>query len=164
MQMTEALINLNDKLDIFEQEQLDKKKIEIFEITKQKLKTMKQELETHFINDPHIIGCIPGIENQLSLAFDCWIDKYKHIIIEDEAISDKVELFIEQLTILKTDKLEWDTFLSKWKLNRILYKDNFQIIWNKIKKEMNYDCSQNDQIIQNDANNNDTNKNNQNNN
>ena len=162
--LNNALTSLNEKLDIFEQEQLEKKKIEIFEITKQKILAMKQSIETHFINDPYLIGCIPSIENQLSLAFDCWINKYKHIIIKDNVISDKLELFIEQLTVLKTDKIEWDTFLSKWKLNRILYNDNFQIIWDKIKNELNYECTTNNQIIPNNVNINDADKDNQKNN
>ena len=135
--LSEALVKLNEKMDIFEREQLDKKKIEVYEITKQKLLALKNCLEAQILNDPHLIGCMPGIEDQETLAFDCWLNKYKHVIRQDPAINNKLELFIDQLTMMQTDRAEWSTFLAKWKLNRILYKDEFKIIWAKVKAELN---------------------------
>ena len=135
--LTEALSYLNDKMDIFEREQLDKKKIEIFEITKQKLIAINQSVETHFINYPHLIGCLPNIPEQHTLAFDCWLNKYKHIILKDPAIKNGLELFIEQLVILKMDQSEWRSFLTKWKMNRIFHKDDFHIIWKNVKSDLN---------------------------
>ena len=137
VKVDEALLNLSGKLDVFEQEMLDKKKIEMYELTKQKITAMKNSIESHFINDPHLIGCIPSIEQQESIAFDCWINKYKHIIKDDRHIKGNVDLLINQVCTLKSDMSEWTSFLSKWKLNRIIYNDNFQIIWNKTKNELN---------------------------
>ena len=133
----EALINLSEKLDAFEQEVLDKKKIEIYEITKQKMLAIKNSMETHFINDPHLIGCIPAVENQESIAFDCWINKYKHIIKDDKEIKGNFQLIIDQICLMKSDMSEWINFLTKWKLYRMFHQDNFRIVWNKIKKELN---------------------------
>ena len=158
--MTEALSFLNDKLDIFEREQLDKKKIEIFEITKQKICATKQSLENCFMNDPHLIGCIPAVEDQIGISFDCWLHKYKHIIVDDRAIQCKsLDTFINQLITLKSDPLEWNNFLTKWKLNRILFNDDFIIIWSKIKEELNIQNpttnDQNNNKTEHDNNNND---------
>lgn len=136
-QIPPALNLLNDKLDIFEREQVDKKKIETFELTKQKLLAMKSAVEAQFINDPHLIGCLPGIEEQESLAFDCWINKYKHIILDDPAIKSSIDVFIQQVITLKAEVPEWNSFINKWKLNRILFKDDFHIIWQKVKQELN---------------------------
>ena len=137
--LTEALSYLHGTMDVFEREQLDKKKIEMFEITKQKLLAINQNIDTQFMNHPHLIGCLPNVEKQESLAFDCWLNKYKHIILDDMAIKRDLDLFIGQIVTLKMDPLEWDTFLARWKMNRIFYKDNFQTIWNKIKTELNID-------------------------
>ena len=134
--LTEALTIVQDKMDIFEREQLDKKKIEMFEITKQKLLAINQSVETHFMNYPHLIGCLPNIADQNSLAFDCWMNKYKHIILKDAAIKKDLDLFIEQLIILKMDQNDWKTFLTKWKMNRMFHNDNFHIVWRKIKNEL----------------------------
>ena len=135
--LDEALVNLHDKLDVFEQEVLDKKKIEMYEITKQKWTAIKNSMESHFINDAQLIGAIPGIENQDAIAFDCWLNKYKHIIKDDREIRGNVELLMDQICILKDDMTEWNNFLTKWKLHRIFYDDNFQIVWNKIKDQLN---------------------------
>lgn len=130
---------LRNRLDVFEQEQLDKKKIEMFEITKQKLAATKSTMHSYLINDPHLIGCIPGVENQAGLAFDCWLNTYKEAIMKDEAIKNQLELFLYQLTLIRSDMTEWNNFISTWKLYRIFYKDNFQIVWNKIKNELDID-------------------------
>ena len=58
---------------------LDKKKIEMYEITKQKITALRNSIESHFINEPQLIGCIPGIEQQESIAFDCWLNKYDQL-------------------------------------------------------------------------------------
>jgi len=113
--MTQALSYLNDKLDMFEREQLDKKKIEIFEITKQKILATKQSVETLFMNSPHLIGCLPGITDQNNLAFDCWLSKYKDSIISDPVMNGYMDVFIEQLVSLKSSEDEYDNFLARWK-------------------------------------------------
>ena len=134
--LTEALSFLNDKMDIFEREQLDKKKIEIFEMTKQKLLAVRQDIETNLINQPHLIGCLPEIEEQQSLAFDCWLNKHKNVIKDDAAIKGDTKHLIDQLVVLKMDGIEWKTFLARWKLNRIFSNDDFSVVWNRIKYDL----------------------------
>ena len=109
LKMTQALSNLNDKMDVFEQELLEKKKIEIYEITKQKVSALKNSLQTSIINEPHLIGFIPGIgsyESQLSIAFDCWLNEYKQTLVQDNSLKNKLDIFIEQIMTLKSDPME----------------------------------------------------------
>ena len=135
--MTEALTFVKDKMDFFERELLDKKKIEVFEITKQKLTAINQNVRTQLLNYPHMIGCLPNIEQQESIAFHCWLQKYKHLIVKDSAVKNKIEDFIDQIMILRLHDDDWKSFLAKWKLNRIFYNDNFNLIWAKVKNELN---------------------------
>ncbi len=131
---------LNDKLDIFEIEQLDKKKIEMYENTKQKTLALTECLETQFISNPHKIGCIPGVSGiqQQKFAFNCWINKYKQDIKNDTAIKNNgMDLFIEQLKVLQTSAVSWDIFFTKWQLNRILHDDNFETTWKCVKLYLN---------------------------
>ena len=109
----------------------------MYEITKQKWTALRNSIESHFMNDPQLIGALPGIEQQETVAFDCWLNKYKHIIKDDREIQGNVELLLDQMCILKEDMTEWNNFLTKWKLNRIFYNDNFHIVWNKIKDHLN---------------------------
>ncbi len=137
---THALAVLNDKLDQFEREQLDKKKLEMYEITKQKLLAMTESIETEFLCHPHLIGCIPGIDaiEQQKISFNCWINNYKHIIKSDDAIrTNGIEIFMTQILQLQTEPQLWNTFFTKWRLNRMLLGDNFQVIWRKVKMELN---------------------------
>ena len=150
--MTEALYVVKDKMDIFEREQLDKKKIEMFEVTKQKALAMKQSVETIFMNEPHLIGCIPGIEDQDSVAFDCWLGKYKHIIQDDPAIKQSMNDFINKITILRMDCVDWKNFLAKWKMRRIFHNNDFLLVWNKIKDDLNinqaFDSQRNKNVVE----------------
>ena len=134
--MTQALYVVKDKMDIFEREQLDKKKIEMFEITKQKAVALKQSVETIILNEPHLIGCIPGIEDQESVAFDCWLAKYKHVIKDDPAVKHCMKSFLEQMTVLRMDNVDWKIFLARWKMRRIFYNDDFSSVWNEIKNDL----------------------------
>ncbi len=143
--LTQALSILNTKLDIFEREQLEKKKLEMYEVTKQKILALTDCMNTQFINNPHMIGCIPGISgsDQEKVALHCWINKYKENINKDVAIrSIGMNVFIEQITTLETDVFAWHNFFTKWRLNRILYTDNFENIWTKIKSDLNIMCDE----------------------
>ena len=124
-------------MDIFEREQLEKKKTEIFEVTKHKLLAVRVSLEETLLNHPHLIGCIPNVEQQISVAFDCWLNKHKQKIRMDEAVKNNFELFLEQLNIIKMEPTEWNNFLSTWKLNRIMYDDKFTTVWMKMKQSLN---------------------------
>ena len=147
IKVDEALLNLSDKLDAFEQELLDKKKIEMYEITQQKILAIKNSIESCFNNEPQLIGCLPGVENQNAVAFDHWLNKYKHIIKDDKSIGN-IELMIDQLCVMKSDMSEWNDFLTKWKLWRMFHLDNFRIVWNKIKNELNIQDHEQYQLTQ----------------
>ena len=131
-----ALRKVNNEMDVYEQELLDKKKLETFEITKQKIMSLKRFLENILSNEPEFIGFIPGVGThieQIENAFYYWLNENK-IIIQSE--TDK-QIFIQQILTLKNDMMEWNEFLSKWKLLRIFHNNNFNLIWNEIKVIMN---------------------------
>ena len=131
-----ALRNLNNKMDVFEQEVLDKKKIETFEITKQKFASLKYCLDNLLKEEQHLIGFIPGVgtcTDQLENAFYYWLNDSKQIIKNEIDLG----VFIQQIMTMKNDKTVWNEFLSKWKLLRIMYDNNFTRIWNQIKNDMN---------------------------
>ena len=59
------------------------------------------------------------------------------MIKDDEQIKGNFQIIIDQLCLLKSDMSDWSNFLTKWKLYRVFYQDNFRIVWNKIKQELN---------------------------
>ena len=89
------------------------------------------------MNEPHLIGCIPAIDDQTEVAFYCWLGKYKHIVVQDPAIKNQLDIFIEKLVTLKSDHMEWNSFLTRWKLNRMLHGDDVILVWGKVKLELN---------------------------
>ena len=135
-----AINKLNEDLDVFEQEQLLKKKIEAYEITQEKMKAIMASVKILLGNQPEMIGSIPGVgslEDQLTLGFDFWLNQYKITLLEDVV---DVEMFIEQLNLLKSDPKDFIPFLQKWKLIRILKNDVFSAIWKWICDELNIEC------------------------
>ena len=137
-----ALRNLNDKMDVFEHELLDKKKLETYQITKQKLMSIKNFIENILNNEPALIGFIPGIGDhmdQIEMAFYYWINRNKILIHKD---CDK-NIFIEQIITLKNDTIEQNEFLTKWKLLCIFYNNKFELIWNEIKSIININDTNN---------------------
>ena len=146
-----ALRTLNNKMDIFEQEVLDKKKLETFEITKQKFLSLKNCLNLLLKEEPQLIGFIPGIgscNEQIENAFYHWLNEHKEILKKEIDF----ESFIQQIITLKSDVIEWNEFLCKWKLLRI-FNDDWCNVWKQIKKDMNIETNTNNlQIIENDEN------------
>ena len=136
-QLTQALHLMEDKLDIFEREQLEKKKLEMYEVTKQKLAALRDSVEAQLQSDPHLIGCLPSLENQAELAFDCWFHSHKCLILKDRAVKDNIDMFVRRLSILRENEFEWKSFLGRWKMRRIIYDDEFTIVWNEMKEDMN---------------------------
>ena len=140
-----ALRTLNTKMDVFEQEQLDKKKIEIYELTKQKILCFKRILENVLNNEPELIGFIPGIGTlieQIESAFYYWLHVNKDIIKN----KTEINVFMQQIITLKTDMIEWQEFLTKWKLLKIFHDNNSVIIWNEIKQNLNISISRIDDV------------------
>ena len=71
------------------------------------------------------------------MSFDCWMLHHHESIFETKSIKADVDLFITQLVSLKAADAEWRQFLTRWKLLRILHKDDFTAIWKSVKKELN---------------------------
>ena len=132
-----VLNRLQDKLELFERIQLDKKKIETAEITATKIKAMSEAMEKQFLTKPQLIGAIPSVTNQEEIAFDCWMMHHHESIFKTKSIKADVDLFITQLVSLKAADAEWRQFLNRWKLLRILHKDDFTAIWKSVRKELN---------------------------
>lgn len=134
--MNTALDQLNKDLGVFEQEQLEKKKLEAFQITQEKIKSFLAGIKELLDAKPEWIGCIPGagsLEDQLTVAFDFWLNS--HILKIRQQITDW-NIFAEQLIVLRQDHVEWNNFLNKWKIKRILYNDKFELIWSFITNEL----------------------------
>ena len=132
-----AMDKLNDDLDIFEQEQLLKKKIEAYEITKEKVRALMIGIKTLLSTQPEMIGAIPGIgglDEQLILFFDFWLKHNKTIIL---IVVTSKSLLMSQLTLFRLDAQEFNAFLQKWKLMRIFNDDSFLPVWNWMKEELN---------------------------
>ena len=124
-----AIDQVAGEMDIFEQEQLLKKKIEAFEMTQEKVRALINSIKSLLGNEPQMIGAIPGIgslDDQLQVFFDYWINQNKRIILSDV---ETPEMFFDQMMILKSDVMEYQTFLQKWKLMRMLKNDEFSSVW-----------------------------------
>lgn len=132
-----VLDQLQDKLDIFERDQLEKKKIETAEITATKMKAMAEAMEDQFMSKPHLIGAIPSVINQEEIAFNCWLMNHHEIIFKTESLKADADLFITQLVSLKAADAEWKEFLSRWKLLRIVHQDDFSAVWKAVRTDLN---------------------------
>ena len=128
-ELDRAIDQVAGEMDIFEQEQLLKKKIEAFEMTQEKVRALINSIKSLLGNEPQMIGAIPGIgslDDQLQVFFDYWINQNKRIILSDV---ETLEMFFNQMMILKSDVMEYQTFLQKWKLMRMLKNDEFSSVW-----------------------------------
>ena len=132
-----AIDQLAGDMDIFEQEQLLKKKIEAYEMTQEKVKALMNAVKSLLSNEPQMVGTIPGLgclDDQLILFFDFWINQNKGVILSNVSSEST---FFEQLTLLRSDGPEFTNFLHKWKLYRILKNDSFLTIWKWMVDELN---------------------------
>ncbi len=146
--MAQLLDGLQDKLDLFERDQLEKRKIETSEITAVKMKAMAQAVEEQFMTKPHLIGAIPSINDQPEIAFQCWLARNHEDIFKVEHTKVDVELFTTQLVSLKAAVKEWQDFLTRWKLLRILYKDDFSAVWKAVRKDLNIPGEPVDELVE----------------
>ena len=139
-EVDKAIDKVNDNLDIFEEEQLLKKKIEAFEITQQKINALMTAVKTMLGNNPELIGSMPGagsLTDQLAVCFGYWLNQNKSVIISNVASK---ELFLDQLMTLKSEQQEYKAFLHKWKLVRMFENDSFLKVWEWIKDELSIEC------------------------
>ena len=133
---TDPLLRLQSDLDLHETELLEKKKLEIFAVTQQKMAAMKRSVEDQFINDPQSIGSIPGLKNQKALAFNCWLRQFKGVMLSDPAYRLTPHLLSTKIIEMQRDPVSWDAFLSEWIVVRIVHDDDFTVVWGMIKSRM----------------------------
>ena len=149
-----ALEQLNGGLNVFEKELLEKKKSEAYQVSLQKINAIHDHLIETYRSNPELIGCVIGagnMEDQLACAFDVWLKKHR------PQIKNKVknfEMFIDQVVLAKQDHQEWLSFVSRWKIERILKGDEFTSVWRYVRLYLNVE-----QIIDNTETENDKNEN-----
>ena len=133
--LTPALRKLSEKMDIFQKEQLGKKKLETFALTMQKMSAVKTSIEKVMNREPHLIGVIPDLpaDCQKELALKCWVQQHKHLILTDPAIRGEIKVFVTQLTVLQANKGEFETFLTRWAWMRIFHDNHFEPVWRDMK-------------------------------
>ena len=134
--LEDVLDRLEGKMTIFERDQLDKKNIEMHEITVTKMKAVTRAVEEQFLENPQLIGSIPNVPDQKASAFLCWLNHHKNEIKEDAAIRGNMDLVLTLFTSLKTVLNEWDEFLDRWRLRRILLDDDFAAVWKAVKDDL----------------------------
>ena len=147
-----ALDQLNDGLDVFEKELLEKKKSEAYQIATQKVNAIHHHLMKSFQVQPELIGCVVGagnLEDQLNCAFDIWL---KHHCSEIKQKTKDFEIFMDQVALAKQDQQEWSTFVSRWKTERILREDLFSRVWKYVQEYLNVE-ENSEQEIENDVDN-----------
>ncbi len=132
-----ALQRLKNKLDTFELEQLDKKKIEMYEVTTQKTRAIIQEVSNSVGGEPQLIGVMmPGISllEQSDISFEMWL--HQNIECVKDKLKNNVDELFEKVCLSRQDSIGWEDFLQKWKLKRVLYSDEFECVWEWCKKEL----------------------------
>ena len=124
-----ALDKINGHMDLFEQSKLSKQKIETFEITQEKLKALFSISKSVIIEQPALIGLIPGcgcMNDQLLMAFHLWMDQNKTII--QGTVVDFQDC-LRKLMLSELDQEQKSDFLSEWKVIRIFKADDFKDVW-----------------------------------
>ena len=133
--LTPALRQLSEKMDIFQKEQLEKKKLETFALTLQKMAAVKTSIEKTMNQEPHLIGSIPEIPAtyQQEMALKCWVHQHKQLILSDPSIRHEITILVTQLTVLKSCKGEWENFLTRWGWMRVFHNNMFEPVWADMK-------------------------------
>ena len=123
--------NFND----FEREQLEKKKDTAQILMEVKTKAFLNMVAQEMISKPQIIGMLPGLQlkQQLLCAFHGWISNNIERILE--LGYDKKALCLH-LSMLKGDIQDTMLFLQQWKLQLIILKNEFRLVWEFVVKSL----------------------------
>ena len=132
----DSLRALKSGMDEHELELLKKKTVEVDRITRQKVVAMTDAIKQICLHQPSMIGCIPGLDDQVTLAFDLWIAHMKPAILLDPAIAKDTMGFARRLMTLKRNADTWRTFVEQWRLTRILFDDDFGLVFSAIKESL----------------------------
>ena len=128
-----SLRALKSGMDQHELELLKKRVAEIDSVTRQKVTAMTDSIKQLFLFQPAMIGSIPGLDNQAALAFNLWLGHMKPAMLLDPLIAADFDGFARRLMTLKRNHDIWTAFVERWRLARILYDDDFGIVFNTVK-------------------------------
>jgi hypothetical protein len=128
-----SLRALKSGMDQHELEMLQKKNAEVDSTTRQKVGAMTDSIKQLFLEQPGMIGSVPGLDHQVTLAFNLWLCQFKPAILLDPLIAADYDGFARRLMALKRNNDIWQSFVERWRLARILYDDDFGLVFNTVK-------------------------------
>ena len=135
-----TLEQMHQNYNAFEREQMDKKRDITNILTKEKTKAFLDMMAEQMATKPQLLGLMPGLnlKHQLLVGFQAWISNNMRRIIE---LGYNKRILCQQLAFLKGDNVDTILFLQHWKMQRIIFNDDFRVVWNfitvslKIKKD-----------------------------
>ena len=71
-----------------------------------------------------------------TLAFNLWLAHFKPAMLLDPAISADYSGFARRLMTLKRNPGIWRTFEEQWRMARILFEDDFGLVFNVVKEAL----------------------------
>ena len=130
-----ALEQVYQNFNEFEREQLEKKKDTAIILTKQKTKAFLEMVTDEISNKPQLLGFLPGVtlQDQLIIGFQTWIFDNLNKIIQHGYNKQKL---VQQLSVLKGANVGSLLFLQQWKLQRIIFEDDFNLVWKFVTKQL----------------------------
>ena len=129
-----SLRALKTGMDQHELELLKKKTIEVSQVTKQKVHAMTDSIKQMFLHKPSQIGVIPGLDDQVTLAFNLWLSHLKPAMLLDPAIAADYNGFARRLMSLQRNRDIWRNFVEQWRMARILFDDDFGRVFDVVKE------------------------------
>merc|ERR1712096_217668 len=69
-----------------------------------------------------------------TLAFNIWIAQFRPVILADPAIQVNPVEFAQRLLSVKRDPQTWLAFVDQWRMTRILFDDDFGIVFKAVKQ------------------------------
>ena len=126
---------LHQNFNEIEREQLDKKRETTQILTEVKTKAFLNVVAQEMSMKPQLIGLLPGLhlKHQLLCAFHSWIANNIQRITE---IGYDKKILSLRLSILKGDVEDTALFLQQWKMQRIIFKNEFRLVWEFVAKSL----------------------------
>ena len=108
----------------------------------EKCKVVMENFTKCLTHHPELIGFIPlcSTDDQLQNSFDHWL--HQHVSTIKSQVKS-VQVFLTQLTTLKSDGLEFTNFLNSWKLQRIFAENDFDLTWHWVVNELSVELKAN---------------------
>ncbi len=105
-----ALQKLEENMTVYEQEQLEKKKIQMKILFQEKCMVIMEMFGKCISDNPELIGFLPFCsgEEQISNAFDHWLHQH-HDQIKNKV--QEISMFMAQICTLKSDAQDWNNFV-----------------------------------------------------